>query len=131
MSWDELFIHVQGSILSEKEYYIYYGQAYCKYINDNTIIVLYAGAESNLNGFKGKPRVILNRSVFEKNRAKGLFDKLLKYGRNFNYKDPSSYFTLYYLGKFKRITSKTGATYISLDYTEPDFEHNIYISPNF
>lgn len=77
--------------------------------------------------------MILHRAQFEKHRAKHLFDKFVTYAKAWNEDttDSSSYFTLYYLGKFRKVTSKKqNKTYISLDYTDPNFTHNMVITPN-
>lgn len=149
ISWDDLFVCIQGATLNNSICRIYYGQAFCKpmkEINDNgeevisqdEVILSFAGEEATLDKISSKPKVILHRAQFEKNRAKQLFNKFLAYAKVWNEDptDPSSYFTLYYLGKFRKVTSKKKDsnghtnTYIYLDYTDPNFTHNMVITPN-
>lgn len=144
ISWNDLFVRIQGASLNNSVYRIYYGQAFCKpikeidnngeeVISQNEVILSFAGEKATLDQISNKPNVILHRAQFEKHRAKHLFDKFVTYAKAWNEDttDSSSYFTLYYLGKFRKVTSKKqNKTYISLDYTDPNFTHNMVITPN-
>ncbi|WP_435084825.1 hypothetical protein ACI6SH_04190 [Lactobacillus crispatus] len=119
----------------DKAVHIYYGQAYCRYFNNDSsqsLILNYSGPAAWLNGVNAKPQVIINPTTFENARCKTLFDNLKRYADRWekDHTSSQSYFELYYLGNFEIKILKSKKKIISFNYSESQFPKCLLIQPN-